>query len=360
MTRPVFIAKSALLCARGESPTTVANALWNGECSAGQRTLGERTFPFFGLPLAETDWMRRAEQAIRQVAGQLGPLPAETPLFIASSSFQIGHFEQCGKPFDLPVASASFSRRIAGWLGLAGPRASFSNACISGFSALDAARSLIGAGLMDDALVLGVELANDSTLAGFAAMELLTPNLGRPFDARRDGMVLGEAVAAVRVSAAPASWRIAGLRTGLDGHSITGPNPDGSRIADVTVDCLSDAKMESGDIDLIKLQAAGSPGADLAEANALRRIFGQDMPPLLSLKPALGHTLGASGLVELAALLACLDAERIPATAGFAEADPEIALFPMVDRSTAHVDRALLNLIGFGGGLASLLAERRP
>ena len=82
------------------------------------------------------------------------------------------------------------------------------------------------------------------------------------------------------------------------------------------------------------------------------------MPPLLSLKSAIGHTLGASGIAELVALLACLDAERIPATAGFSRVDPEIALFSMVDRSNAHIERALLNLIGFGGGLASLIVER--
>lgn len=358
MTRPVFIGKTALLCARGNSPVAVASALWDGEYSAGQRKLGERDFPYFGLALNEADWMVRAEQAIRLISGQLGQLPPETPLFIASSSFQIGHFEQLGAPFDLPLANAAFSRQIADWLGLSGARHSFSNACTSGFSALDAARSLIAAGLIDDAIVLGVELANDSTLAGFAAMELLSRTAGRPFDARRDGLVLGEAVAAVSLSAKPATWRIAGLRTGLDGFSTTGPNPDGSRIADVTVDCLKEANLKAVDIELIKLQAAGSPGTDLAEANALRSVFGQHMPLLLSLKPGLGHTLGASGLAELAALLACLDADKIPATAGFSKVDPEIALFPMVERSTEHVERALLNLIGFGGGLASLIVER--
>jgi 3-oxoacyl-[acyl-carrier-protein] synthase-1 len=127
----------------------------------------------------------------------------------------------------------------------------------------------------------------------------------------------------MHLSAKPATWRIAGLRTGLDGFSTTGPNPDGSRIADVTVDCLKEAKLKAADIELIKLQAAGSPGTDLAEANALRTVFGQQMPPLISLKPGLGHTLGASGLAELSALLACLDADKIPATAGFSKVDPK-------------------------------------
>lgn len=357
--RPVYIADTALLCSRGDSPAAAASALWQGECVAGRRKLGEREFPYFALPLDEANWLARAEQALRHVATQLGPTAPDTPLFVASSSFQIGHFEQSPAPVDLPVATASFSRSIGDWMGLGGPVYSFSNACISGFSALDAARSLIAAGIIDEAIVVGVELANDSTLAGFAAMELLSRSVGRPFDARRDGMVLGEAVAAVRLGAEPSRWRIAGLRTGLDGHSTTGPNPDGSRIADVTVNCLNDAKMKSSDIELVKLQAAGSPGTDLAEANALRRVFGQAMPPLLSLKPALGHTLGASGLAELAALLACLDSDRISATPGFAETDPEIALRPLIERSTAHVERALLNLIGFGGGLASLIVERR-
>ena len=146
MTRPVYIAGSGLLCARGDSPARVSQALWAGESSSSKRRLGEREFPYFSLPLSEADWLTRAEQAITHVAAQLGPLAAETALFIASSSFQIGHFEEQGAPFELPIATASFSRRIAEWMQLSGPRYSFSNACISGFSAIDAARSLIAAG----------------------------------------------------------------------------------------------------------------------------------------------------------------------------------------------------------------------
>ena len=358
MKRPVYITGSGLLCARGHSPAKVAEALWAGECSSSKHRLGEREFPYFSLPLTETDWLSRAEQAIIGVATQLGPLPADTPLFIASSSFQIGHFEEQGAPFDLPLASASFSRQIADWMALSGLRYNFSNACISGFSAIDAARSLIAGGQIDDAIIVGLELANLSTLAGFAAMELLSRTTCQPFDARRDGLVLGEAVAAVRLSAKPGTWRISGLRTGLDAYSTTGPDPAGGPIAKLAVDCLQEAKINPAEIELVKLQAAGSPGTDLAEANALRQIFGNQLPLLLSLKPYLGHTLGASGVAELVTLLACLTADRIPATAGFKKVDPEIALFPMVDRSTEHIQRALLNLIGFGGGLASMVIER--
>ena len=358
MRRPVYLAGSGLLCARGDSPQAVAAALWSGGYCADKRHLGEREYPYFALPLAAHDWLQRAEQAVRSVSAQLGPLPAETPLFVASSSFQIGHFEGQGEPFDLPAASAAFSHQIADWLRLSGPLTSINNACISGCSAIDMARSLIASGQMDDAVIVGIELANDSTLAGFAAMELLSRTACRPLDARRDGLVLGEAVAAIRLSARPEQWRIAGLRTGLDAYSMTGPDPAGGPLASVTVNCLHEAKFEPGAIDLIKLQAAGSPGSDLAEANALRQVFGEQMPPLLSLKPALGHTLGASGISELVALLACLEAGQIPATAGYQQADPEIWPLAPVDRSQRQIRRALLNLIGFGGGLACLIIER--
>lgn len=358
MLRPVHIVASGLLCARGDSPTAVRDALWAGECSAGQHALSERRFPYYALPLDEADWSRRAEQAIRQVSAQLGPYEPTTPLFVASSSFQIGLFEQQGAPFDMPVANASFSRQIADWMALSGLRASFSNACISGFSAIDAASTLIAAGLIDDAIVVGIELANRSTLAGFGAMELLSRTVCRPFDASRDGLVLGEAVAGIKLSATPGPWKIAGLSMGLDAYSTTGPDPDGGPIAGVMRDCLRAAGSASSAIDLIKLQAAGSPGSDLAEANALRQVFAETMPPLLSLKPALGHTLGASGIAELAALLASLNAGQIPATAHYSDMDAEIGLAPVTVRRTATVRRALLNLIGFGGGLASLIVER--
>lgn len=358
MTRPVYIADTALLCARGKSPSEVAEALWQGDCAVGEFALGERRFPYYALPLPDGDWLPRAAAATCQLREQLSDLPGSTPLFVASSSFQIGHFEQQGAPFDLPRATASFTNRLADWLQLDGPRHSFSNACISGFSAIDAASSLIACGLIDEALIVGVELSNASTVAGFAAMELLSRSTCRPCAADRDGLVLGEALAAVRLSARPGTWRIAAVRTGLDGYSTTGPDPTGGPIAGVMADTMAAAGLRPADIELLKLQAAGSPGTDLAEARALRQVFGDALPPALSLKPALGHTLGASGIAELAALLPCLEAGQIPLTANTGEPDPDIGpLFPS-KRRNAPLRRALLNLIGFGGGLASLIVER--
>jgi 3-oxoacyl-[acyl-carrier-protein] synthase-1 len=358
MTRPVYLGASGLVCARGTSPTTVATALAAGESGSDWRQHGNRRFPWFALPLAEQDWLPRAEKAVRLVAESLGPLPPATPLFVASSSFQVGLCETRPPPYDLPIANASFSHQLASWMQLDGARYSFSNACISGFSAIDAARSLIAAGQIDEAVVLGCELANVSTLAGFAALELLSPTACRPFDRERDGLVLGEAVAAIRLCATPTPWRLAAVRTGIDAWSITGPDPDGGPIAELLRECLQEASLAASDINLIKLQAAGSPGTDQAEANALHQVFATKMPPLVSLKSSLGHTLGASGVVELAALLACLDGDCIPATAGFATTDQQLGLQPTTVCLNQPVRHTLLNLIGFGGGLAAMIVAR--
>lgn len=359
MSGEVAIRRSALVCAAGAGPADIARTLAASPPLAGMGRTGGRDFPYFAMPIPGGDWLARAEAAAASIAGQIGPLPPETPLFVASSSFQMGWFETCPPPLELPRATASFARSLQAWLGLSGACRCHANACISGFSALAAAHAMIARGWIDGALVVGLELANISTLAGFASLEMLSPSACRPFDADRDGFVLGEAVAAVHL-ARNGPWRLIGIATGLDAHSPTAPDPGGMPLVDVIGMALAMAGAEPETIDLVKLQAAGSPTADLAEARALRTAFANRMPALVSLKPALGHTLGASGIAELAALLACLDAGFTPATAGFARPDPEIGLFPAVDRSSAPVRRALLDLIGFGGGVAAAIVERTP
>lgn len=352
MKREVYIAARGLVCAAGTHSASVADALWANRAPAGDTAAAYRR-----LPLPDADWRRRADAALALMLGELGPLSPELPLFVASSSFQIGHFEQAGTAAELPLPCASFAQQIAERLGLSGTPHCFGNACVAGYSALQAATTGIALGWFDEALVLGVELDNRSTPAGFTGLGLLSPTACRPFDRQRDGLVLGEAVAAVRLSHRPAGWRLAGVVDGLDAHSMTGPTPDGQPIAALLSAALHAARLSAGDIGLIKAHAAGSPGSDLAEARALHQVFGPSQPHLCSLKGALGHTLGASGIAELAAVLACLEAGRLPPTHGFVDADPELGLVPS-PAATARIDHALLCGIGFGGGLGALIVAR--
>ena len=142
----------------------------------------------------------------------------------------------------------------------------------------------------------------------------------------------------------------------MDAASLTGPAPNGEVIADTMRAALRKARWTSAAVDLIKLQAGGGRLGDLAEARAIRELFAPP-PRTLSLKGALGHTLGASGPAELALTLANLARGRVPATWGFATPDDELGLIPS-GSDAKDVRRVLFNLSGFGGNVMSLALEK--
>jgi 3-oxoacyl-[acyl-carrier-protein] synthase-1 len=400
--RAVYLAGFGHHSASGATLDMACNTIAGGNVRCGTRRVAGTSWPYYALGLANGDWHARARQAVcavgRDVRAGLAIDDAEwaqAGFFFASSSFQIGALEQaerekradhsrqvgtapstvgCGAAFPaatngsaeltLPTV-ADFATDAASWLGIDTTPWCFATACTSSLSALDAAATLIRAGVLRRALVLGVELANDTSLAGFSAMGLLSPAGCRPLDRARDGLVLGEAASAVWLSDEPCGgrwgdWRLAGFEAALDSHSPTGPNPDGTVIADAMSKALECAGLPAAAIELVKLQAAGSPAVDLVEAVALRRVFGERLPPLVSLKPYLGHTLGASGTAELSALIGCLARETVPATPGFSTIDPGIGFAPTTTVRTMQVRHLLFNLIGFGGSVVSLVLERAP
>jgi 3-oxoacyl-[acyl-carrier-protein] synthase-1 len=369
--RPVYLRASGHCSARGNGLAAVADAVLRGDTAHATRTLAGRKWPFFALPANGADAFDAAEAAVSAVGAQLRrerllseALWREMPLFIGSSSGFVGLLENSCVGDDLPAAAA-FADQIAAWLGVRSTPWCFSTACTSSMAALDAAATLIASGAIDHAVVLGIELANATTLAGFASLELLSSDCCRPLDRHRDGMVLGEAVAGILLScerpddAAASCWRLAGLDMRLDAHSLTGPRPDGAIVAEAMQSAMAQAGVGRGAIDLIKLQASGSPTADLAEARAIVRIFAAEVPPLVSLKPYFGHTLGASGAVELTALTACLERGKLPATPGFAEIDPQVGLAPTQVSRDIAVRHALFNLSGFGGTAAAVIARQQ-
>ncbi|KAB2837442.1 MAG: beta-ketoacyl synthase, partial [Burkholderiales bacterium] len=151
---------------------------------------------------------------------------------------------------------------------------------------------------------------------------------------------------------------VAGWDLAVDGASPTGPQRDGAALAAVLERALARAGCGAEGIGAVKLHAAGSGDADAAEAAALLRVFGQCLPPLVSFKPYLGHTLGASGALETALLLGCLAQHALPATPGFTHLDPALGMAPTLARQPCAADLVLLNFIGFGGSLAALVLER--
>lgn len=316
--------------------------------------------PDLPLPPTGGDWTRRAETIARAVAAALRSKARlsqaeweRLPCLVGSSSHFIGARE--AQPDAMLGPPVEFAAQLARWFGTSGPAMAVNTACTSGLTALGLARDMVESGACPHALVLGVELANRLSTVGFGALGLLSASTAKPCDRERDGLALGEAFGALIVSTSGA-WRIAAASTEIDPSGFATPAPNETVFARAMSAALSAARWQAPEVDLLKLQAGGSPTGDLAEARAVRGLF-SPLPLMVSFKGAIGHTLGASGPAELALLLAALSRGHVPPTAGFTRPDPEVGLEPRA-ADGAPVRRVLFNLAGFGGHVASLALAR--
>jgi 3-oxoacyl-(acyl-carrier-protein) synthase len=264
-------------------------------------------------------------------------------------------------PAALPIRAPAFGSiadSLTQRLRIGGPRYTVSTACSAGANALLYAAWMIREGRADHALVVGAELRNDISLLGFSSMHLIASNGCRPFDADRTGIVLGEVLAVTVLGCEPPQrsgrlWRLHGGATLCDHSHPTSSSPE--KIALTMQRALRDAGIDSADIRAIKTHGTGTASNDLNEALGLLRSFGPQAPPFTSIKPLLGHTLGACGVAETLAIQACLDRGLLPGTSGFRDTDPEIGIRPQTVPLSIEPGPVLLNYFGFGGNNCSLV-----
>ncbi|OIR02092.1 actinorhodin polyketide putative beta-ketoacyl synthase 1 [mine drainage metagenome] len=351
--KPVYLCGRGLACALGLDVESALASLRQGGATpstcALPGALGGR-FPYYAIPFAQHGWDERARQLVQRVAAAAdAPQARNGALFIATSSFDIGAVERGEARMD----HGEFAAKVAAWLQWAGPVYTISTACTSSLNALIAAHALLSAGEEEEALVLGLELDNRLTLGGFAALQLLSLHGSRPFAAQRDGLVLGEAVAALRLSTrSTASWRLTGGANVVDGSQPTGASAPA--VAEMYRRALAAGGLTANAIDLIKVQAAGSPGNDAVEARGLREAFAR-VPPLVSLKAAIGHSMGAAGAAEIALLTACLEQGVWPQ---YPHAVDGALGIELAARMPERVRRVLATILGFGGSHATVVLER--
>jgi 3-oxoacyl-[acyl-carrier-protein] synthase I len=351
--KPVYVPGRGLACALGLDVGKSLAALHQGGVATASYSLpGELggRFPYRAISYVRNDWNERARELVRRVAVEAGAKQAGGgALFIATSSFDIGAVEQGTTQLDF----SAFADKVGAWLEWPGPVYVISTACTSSLNALIAAHAFLSAGEMEEALVLGLELDNRLTLGGFAALQLLSPGASKPFGVHRDGLVLGEAVAALRLSTRESShWKMSGGANVVDGSRPTGAAA--SAVVSMYQRALAASGLAADAIDLVKVQAAGSPGNDAVEAQALREAF-PSMPPLVSLKGAIGHTMGASGAAEIALLTACLEQGVWP---NYPDAVDATLGVDLVARPPEAVRRVMATILGFGGSHASVVLER--
>ena len=235
--------------------------------------------------------------------------------------------------------------------------------------ALGAALDLVRSGRCDVVLAGGVDALHDFVVAGFATLKAADSEPCRPFDKTRRGLNLGEGAAFLVVEAeAHARARGARIRAFLDGYGVaadavhmTGPDKEGRGAARAMTAALADARLAPSEIGFVSAHGTATLFNDLMEAKALALSFGAAIPPVNSIKSAVGHTLGAAGALEAVLCVRTLETGLATPTPGLVELDAEIPLDVVRDEPRALHPRAVLSTSsGFGGTNAAIvLAESR-
>ena len=249
-------------------------------------------------------------------------------------------------------------------LQLVGPGWVVSTACSSSAKVFGNAARLIEAGLIDAAVVGGVDSLCMTTLYGFNSLELLAPGICRPWDAARTGLSIGEAAAFALVErraapgAAPHGWLL-GVGESNDGYHMSSPHPEGAGAIAAMHGALADAGLEPAAIDYINLHGTATPSNDAAEGKAVAGVFGA-ATPCSSTKGATGHTLGAAGGVEAVISLLAIEHGLMPAGLNVQQPDAALHVDYLTENRRAPVARVLSNSFGFGGSNACLVFGSAP
>ena len=245
-------------------------------------------------------------------------------------------------------------------LGLEGPCLTISTACSSSAKVFANAERMIRLGLVDAAVVGGVDTLCDSVLFGFNALELVSPVPCRPFDAARNGISIGEAAGFAlleQADVAPAAPQLLGYGEASDAHHMSTPHPDGLGAELALRDALARAGLDAAQVDYINLHGTASLKNDEVEAALVSRSF-SGRTRASSTKGFTGHTLGAAGIVEAAIALQAIEHGLIPGNLGGNTPDPICGTQFAWHNERQRVDVALSNSFGFGGNNACLAFAR--
>jgi len=251
---------------------------------------------------------------------------------------------------------AAFARRA---LGLEGPAVVISSACSSSAKVFASAQRAITAGLVDAAVVGGVDSLCLTTLYGFHSLQLVARTPSRPFDVVRDGLSIGEAAAFALLEGAPdsppaGSVLLLGAGESSDAWHMSSPHPEGRGASAAMRAALAAARLAPGDIDYINFHGTGTPSNDAAEARAVAGVFGARIPGS-STKGATGHTLGAAGGLEAVVCALALRHGLMPAGVNTRDVDPALGVEYLLENRRAPLRHVLSNSFGFGGSNCSLI-----
>lgn len=282
-------------------------------------------------------------------------------------------------PFFIPKMIADIAPgNISIKHGFMGPNYATVSACASSSNALIDAMNYIRLGHCDVIVSGGSEAAvTIAGMGGFNAMHALSTRnespetASRPFDASRDGFVLGEGAGALILEeyehavarGAQIYCEVMGGGMTSDAHHMTAPHPEGIGVVRVMENCLRDAGMTPDQVDAINTHGTSTPLGDVAELKAISKVFGSHAPNINinSTKSMTGHLLGAAGAIEAIASILAMKHSLVPPTINHTEADPNIdsSLNLTLNKAQAReVNVAMSNTFGFGGHNACVLFKK--
>ncbi|MGY3041351.1 3-oxoacyl-[acyl-carrier-protein] synthase-1 [Rhodanobacter sp. TND4EL1] len=297
---------------------------------------------------------------------------ARVALLLGTSTASIGATEEAYRELDddggfrdehlrpslhTPHSLAAF---VAAALRLDGPCLTVSTACSSSAKVFANAERMIRLGLVDAAVVGGVDSLCDSVLFGFNALELISGEPCRPFDAARNGISIGEAAGFAlleRAEVAPDALQLLGYGEASDAHHMSTPHPQGLGAELALNDALARAGLAAAQVDYINLHGTASQKNDEVEAGLVSRAF-PARTRASSTKGYTGHTLGAAGIIEATIAMQAIEHGLIPGNLGGDTPDPICGAQFAWNNERQRVDVALSNSFGFGGNNACLAFAR--
>jgi 3-oxoacyl-[acyl-carrier-protein] synthase II len=273
-----------------------------------------------------------------------------------------------GEPWEevLTRSASSVTAWVAQELGIEGAQASLPAACSAGNYAVGLALDMIRQGELDLAVAGGTEAFSESAFAGFSRLNAMSPDVCRPFDKDRLGLLLGEGAGMLVLEAeeharrrgARILARVAGYGLSCDAHHITGPHPEGRGAAAVMLNALRDAGATAEDVGYICCHGTGTPHNDRIEALAIHKVFGSRARsiPVSSIKAITGHMMGAASAVEGIACVLALRDGVLPPTWNHRQLDPDCDLDVIPNAPRRSQARLVLNnSYAFGGNNACVV-----
>ena len=251
-------------------------------------------------------------------------------------------------------ATTEFVRRV---LGFAGPSMTISTACSSSAKVFCLAERFIRLGLIDAAVVGGVDSLCHTTLYGFSSLQLVSTDVCRPFDGARRGLSIGEAAGFAlveRAGVSEAGLHLLGYGETSDAYHMSTPHPEGDGAHRAMQEALSRAGLAAADIDYVNLHGTATPANDRAEDRAVHHVFGNAVA-CSSTKGFTGHALGAAGITEAAIAMLCIENNFIPGSPTTENVDPEMRCAIVLTARNERVRRVMSNNFGFGGSNCALL-----